>query len=61
MMRHAVEEARRTGLAADRARHFGEPAEAASWVAGCLRPGDWVLVKGSRSMRMERASEALEG
>ena len=61
MMGHAVDEARRAGLAADRARHFGEPAEAASWVADCLRPGDWVLIKGSRSMRMERAAEALEG
>lgn len=61
MMGHAVEEARRFGLPADRARHFEEPAGAAAWVAGRLRPGDWVLVKGSRSMRMERAAEVLEG
>lgn len=61
MMALAVEEARRAGLPPERARRFEAPAEASAWVARCLKPGDWVLVKGSRSMRMERAAEALEG
>jgi UDP-N-acetylmuramyl pentapeptide synthase len=35
------------------------PQEAAAHVAGRVRTGDVVLVKGSRGMRMERAVEAL--
>jgi UDP-N-acetylmuramyl pentapeptide synthase len=35
------------------------PEDAAVHVADRLRPGDVVLVKGSRGMRMERAVEAL--
>jgi UDP-N-acetylmuramoyl-tripeptide--D-alanyl-D-alanine ligase len=37
-----------------------DPAEAAELLAGRLEPGDTVLVKGSRSARMERVAEALE-
>jgi UDP-N-acetylmuramoyl-tripeptide--D-alanyl-D-alanine ligase len=41
--------------------HFGDAAEAARWLAGAIRPGDLVLVKGSRGMRMERIVQALTG
>ena len=60
LMRLAVEEARRAGMDDSRSMGFDAPEEAASAVAGMLLPGDWVLVKGSRSMRMERAIEGLE-
>jgi UDP-N-acetylmuramoyl-tripeptide--D-alanyl-D-alanine ligase len=54
-------------LAADAARaagcpdvaSFDTPEAAAAHVAVRVTPGDRVLVKGSRGMRMERAVEAL--
>ena len=35
------------------------PEEAARVVAGWTQPGDWILVKASRGMKLERAVEAL--
>jgi UDP-N-acetylmuramyl pentapeptide synthase len=51
--------AREGGLAADCAVAVGTPAEAATLVARWSRPGDWILVKASRGMRLERAIDAL--
>jgi len=36
-------------------------AEAAAWLEERLAPGAWLLVKGSRGMRMERVFESLRG
>jgi len=52
--------ARAAGLAPARAFAAGSAEEAAKTVAGWTNPGDWVLVKASRGMRLERAVEALE-
>lgn len=41
--------------------HVGEAAEAARLLREWLRPGDVVLVKGSRGMRLERVVAALRG
>jgi UDP-N-acetylmuramoyl-tripeptide--D-alanyl-D-alanine ligase len=54
-----VEGAREAGLAADRAVTAKTPEDAASRVALWTAPGDWVLVKASRGMRLERAVAAL--
>ena len=53
--------ARAAGLAADRAVVAQTPDEAAATVAGWTAPGDWVLVKASRGMRLERVVDALQG
>jgi UDP-N-acetylmuramyl pentapeptide synthase len=56
--------------AGDLAQGFGpgarafrrEEAEAAAaWMGGQLRPGDWVLFKGSRGMAVERVYDAMQG
>jgi UDP-N-acetylmuramoyl-tripeptide--D-alanyl-D-alanine ligase len=52
--------ARAAGLSPDRAQAFADPTEAAQAVATWSAPGDWILVKASRGMRLERALEALQ-
>jgi UDP-N-acetylmuramoyl-tripeptide--D-alanyl-D-alanine ligase len=51
--------AREAGLPAERGFAGRDAAELAERVRTELRGGDWVLVKGSRSMRMERIVQAL--
>ncbi len=41
--------------------HFLEVEDAWTWLGPRLRPGDLVLVKGSRGMRLERMVEKLTG
>jgi UDP-N-acetylmuramoyl-tripeptide--D-alanyl-D-alanine ligase len=53
--------ARAAGADAARVVTAASPEEAARVVAGWTRPGDWILVKASRGMKLERAVEALVG
>jgi UDP-N-acetylmuramoyl-tripeptide--D-alanyl-D-alanine ligase len=39
--------------------HFDDSEQAAAWAATGIRPGDLVLVKGSRGIRMERVVQAI--
>lgn len=41
------------GMARDRTRFFENTADAAEWLLGQLQPGDLILVKGSRGVRLE--------
>ena len=52
--------ARAAGLHRNRVLATQDPALAASAMAEWSRPGDWILVKASRGMRLERALDALE-
>jgi UDP-N-acetylmuramyl pentapeptide synthase len=45
----------------ERAKFFATPAEAAEFLAELVKPDDLLLVKGSRSVKMERIVEALLG
>jgi len=54
--RHAVEAAQREGIEAHAADHA---AHAAQIVPGLLRPGDLVVIKGSRGVRLELVVDAL--
>jgi UDP-N-acetylmuramoyl-tripeptide--D-alanyl-D-alanine ligase len=48
------------GHPAARAKFIGSSTEAAAFVADLLAPGDLMLVKGSRGVKMERIVEALD-
>jgi UDP-N-acetylmuramoyl-tripeptide--D-alanyl-D-alanine ligase len=52
--------ARAAGLHRNRVLATLDPELAASSIAEWSKPGDWVLVKASRGMRLERALDALE-
>jgi UDP-N-acetylmuramoyl-tripeptide--D-alanyl-D-alanine ligase len=55
-VRGAVE----AGHPSGRAEFIGSSAEAAGFIADLLAPGDLMLVKGSRGVKMERIVEALD-
>jgi UDP-N-acetylmuramoyl-tripeptide--D-alanyl-D-alanine ligase len=55
-----VEGAVEAGLARDAVFFCETPDEAAELVVGKLRPGDSILVKGSRGVRMEKAVELIK-
>jgi UDP-N-acetylmuramoyl-tripeptide--D-alanyl-D-alanine ligase len=56
-----AEGAASAGLPRDHIKFFAKPEEAAEFLGGFVRPGDLLLVKGSRSVRMEHIVEALLG
>jgi UDP-N-acetylmuramoyl-tripeptide--D-alanyl-D-alanine ligase len=48
------------GMPSGRVRHVATSEEAAEVAAGLVRPGDLVLVKGSRGVRTDRVVERLK-
>ncbi|MDO9122790.1 MAG: hypothetical protein Q7V12_00040, partial [Deltaproteobacteria bacterium] len=55
-----VESGIREGLGHERAREVESHSEAASILREFAREGDWILVKGSRGMAMEKVVEGLK-
>ncbi len=55
-----IEEALAAGMDPAQALVARSPEEAAAAVAGWTAPGDWILVKASRGLRLERAVDALQ-
>jgi UDP-N-acetylmuramoyl-tripeptide--D-alanyl-D-alanine ligase len=53
--------AKSAGLASDAIHHFEDSAAAAVFLERFVLPGDLVVVKGSRGMKMEHIVEALQG
>lgn len=56
---HFLEGARAAGVPAEALHAFADSEAAAAAVPDLVHPGDAVLVKGSRSVRMERVADAL--
>ena len=59
LAKEIVEGAREAGVAADSLHHFATAADAAEALPDLVRPGDAVLVKASRAVKLEAAVEAL--
>ena len=59
LAREILEGARAAGLPPERLHHFPDAARAAAAVPALVEPGDAVLVKGSRGIRLEAVVDAL--
>lgn len=59
--KHTIQAAIEAGFAPERALHFGDSSEAASRVGEFIKNGDFVLIKGSRGMKLEVVLNALQG
>jgi UDP-N-acetylmuramoyl-tripeptide--D-alanyl-D-alanine ligase len=58
-MKHAYAQAQKK--LGERVRHFDDVDALVAWLSHELQPNDFVLVKGSRGMRLERVVAALTG
>lgn len=55
-----LESAVRQGLKPERARVVESHSEAVAWLKRVTQEGDWILIKGSRAMAMEKIAEAMK-
>jgi len=59
LAREILEGAREAGMSPGSLHHFETSADAAAAVGGLVQPGDAVLVKGSRGVRLEAVVDAI--
>ncbi|HBC73951.1 MAG: hypothetical protein A2008_05510 [Candidatus Wallbacteria bacterium GWC2_49_35] len=59
--KYTMQAAIEAGFAPERALHFSDSAEAAGRVRQIVKTGDFVLIKGSRGMKLEVVLNALQG
>ena len=59
LSRFTAEGARKRGFPVERIVFFDDPGQVAADLRSRLRKGDWILIKGSRKMKMEAVAEAL--
>ncbi|MGR0480070.1 MAG: UDP-N-acetylmuramoyl-L-alanyl-D-glutamate--2,6-diaminopimelate ligase [Candidatus Electronema sp. V4] len=62
---HVAQGARQAGMAADKIHLFADTSAMTAWLLGeidkkQITAGDWLLLKGSRGMRMEKVLEAVQ-
>jgi murE/murF fusion protein len=62
---HLTEGARQAGMAAERIHLFADTGAMAAWLLGeimqeKIKAGDWLLLKGSRGMQVEKVLEAVQ-
>jgi murE/murF fusion protein len=62
---HVAQGARQAGMAAERIHIFADTSAMTAWLLGeidkkYITAGDWLLLKGSRGMRMEKVLEAVQ-
>ncbi|MDD3618871.1 MAG: hypothetical protein PHX57_05690, partial [Desulfobulbaceae bacterium] len=60
-----AEAARKAGMGKNRIKRCATAGDAARWIAGLIAgekagKGDWLLIKGSRGMRMEQVLTSLQ-
>ena len=59
LSRYTAEGARKNGFPAERIVFFDDPGPVVTGLRNRLRKGDWILIKGSRKMKMEAVAEAI--
>ncbi len=59
LVKYLAQGAIQSGFPERKILFFANPAEAASWLLNIVDHGDWILIKGSRKMKMEEVADEI--